>query len=229
MAQDDSKSVRDILGKVQQAYHQGNYLGFRIKYLYANEGSPGKHLDSLAGEVQMDKDRFRFVIDGTETIVTDKYAIQVMKEEKTIYLSKTRNAAMASPVSMLDSVFAHIDGMKGGIRKEAGSEVVTLQFPPGYSYSVIQFSIDDKTKYFQKISYSLNTKGLVDQELIESPGHSAPYQSRGQVEIVFSNYESGRFGEDLFRVDNYFNKTAGRIEPADRYKEYHLFLASSNL
>ncbi len=34
---------------------KSNYLSFRVKYLYANEGQPGQYIDSLTGEVDMDK------------------------------------------------------------------------------------------------------------------------------------------------------------------------------
>jgi len=221
--------IKALLEKVQRAYHGISYLSFRVKYLYANEGQTARSMDSLAGEVEMDRDRSRFVIDGMETVVTDKYAIQVMNEDKAIYLSAARHAGTPNPVSMLDSVFAHIAGIRADVSRQDQSEILTLKFPPGGTYSLVRVQIDALTGYFQKISYSLYTAGLVGQELIESPGHPGPYQSKGQVDIVFSHYERGRFDDALFKEENFFNKTAGRFEPAGRYKDFHIFLASPNL
>jgi len=228
-AGDSLSKIKTLLTRVQQAYHRTAYLGFRIKYGYANEGQPDKNTDSLTGEVEMDKGRCRFVIDGTETVLTDKYAIQVMNEDKAIYLSAAHHAGVLNPVSMLDSVFAHIGGIHTDLQEQGQSEVLTLRFPPGGAYSLIRILVDTQTGYFQKITYSLYTAGLVGHELVESPGHPGPYQSKGQVNIIFSHYEKGHFDDTLFREGNFFTKAAGRFEPAGRYKDYHIFLASSNL
>lgn len=228
-AQKIDPKVRALMEKVQRAYRQPSYLSFRVKYLYANEGQPATGMDSLAGEMEMDKNRCRFVIDGMETVLTDKYAIQIMNEDRAIYLSAGRHAAVSNPVSMLDSVLAHIDGVQTDLRQQGQSEVLTFRFPAGSPYSMVRIQVDTRTGYFQKISYSLFTTGLVAQELIDRPGHPGPYQSRGQIDIVFSRYEQGRFGDALFKEENFFNKTGGRFEPAGRYKDYHIFLASSNL
>lgn len=226
---DSSTDIGALLAKVQQAYHNTAYLSFRIKYLYANEGQGERNMDSLAGEVEMHKNLCRFVIDGTETVLTDKYAIQVMNEDKAIYLSAIRHTGLSNPVAMLDSVFAHIQGIHTDLQHQGLSEVLTLRFPPGGTYSLIRIQIDARTGYFQKISYSLYTVGLVGEDLIDRPGHPGPYQSRGEVTIVFSQYEQGHFDDSLFKEENFFSKTAGRFEPARRYNDYHIFLASSNL
>ncbi|HWK02987.1 MAG TPA: hypothetical protein VNS58_05125 [Puia sp.] len=226
---DSAAKIRALLEKVQQAYHRAAYLGFRMKYLYANEGQPGKNIDSLIGEVEMDKNRSRFVIDGTETVLTDKYAIQVRSEDKAIYLSAAKQATMSNPLGMLENVVGHMQGVQAELRQQGTLEVLVLRFPPGSAYSSIQMQVDARTGFFKKITYSLYTEGLVGQELIDRPGHPGPYESRGQVSVVFSQYEQGRFDDSLFKEENFFSKTAGRFVPAGRYNEYHIFLASSNL
>jgi hypothetical protein len=65
--------------------------------------------------------------------------------------------------------------------------------------------------------------------MVDQPGHSAPYQSEGEVSMVFSGYEKGRFNDALFEESNFFTRVAGRFEPSGRYRDYHIFLASSNL
>lgn len=228
-AQDEASRIRDLLTKAQEAYSRTPYLSFRVNYLYSNEGQPGHPMDSLSGEVEMDKGRWRFVIDGTETVITDKYSLQIMRDTRSIYLAAAKHKETANPINMLDSVFAHIDGVKAHLGKEDHQDIVTLEFPPGQTYSTIRIRLDEKTGYFQRISYSLFTEALVGQDMVDRPGHPAPYQAKGEVDIVFSRYEHGRFGDGLFQEQNYFQKTAGRIEPAGQYKDYHIFLANSNL
>src|SRR5258705_10177793 len=100
-AQDNTAAVKPFLEKLQQAYRNASRLGFRVKYRYANAGQPGKYIDSLAGEIQLDKNRSRFVIDGTETVVTEKYSINILNDTKVIYLSTAKGPTMMDPAGLL--------------------------------------------------------------------------------------------------------------------------------
>jgi hypothetical protein len=229
-AQTGIAEAKAFLKKSQDAYRSASHLGFRISYGYANAGEPGKVVDTLSGLVQMDKGRCRFVLAGTETLVTEKYLIQAMDDEKLIYLSAARSSSMVNPVQMMDSVFLQMDGVHTVIARQGGLETMTLEFPPGRMYTRIRMEADPATGYLQRITYNLQTAGLVGQEMIDRPGHSAPYQSEGQIDMIFGQYEKDRFGDSVFDEKNFFTRiAAGRFEPAGRYKDYHIFLASSNL
>jgi len=67
------------------------------KYRYANAGQPGKYIDSLAGEIQLDKNRSRFVIDGTETVVTEKYSINISNDTKLFTFSTAKRSVDDGP------------------------------------------------------------------------------------------------------------------------------------
>ena len=228
-AQQDLSKVRAILIKMQRAYQQASYLEFRVAYYYANQKQPGQRMDSLFGKVQMDKNRCRFAIDNTETVVTDKYTIQVMKQEKQIYLSKARHSGMMDPVGITDSILSHMEGVQADVVKQGGAEVLTLNFPPGKMYTRIMMALDSRTGFLQKVTYDLHTAPLVGQEMIDKPGHTGPYQSEGQVDVIFSGYRNGSFGDGAFDEKKFFNHVENRFEPAESYREYHIFLASSNL
>ena len=226
-AQGSNADIKKFLLKVQQAYKQAPYLSFRVKYQYANVG--GNAMDSLSGEMQMDKGRCRMVLDGTETVSTERYVIQVMPEDKAIYLSGARSSSIIDPVQILDSMFLHMKEIHGAVVDEGTLKVLTLEFPPGNLYTRIRMAIDAGTGYFQHITYKLHTESLVGRDMVDQPGHSAPYQSEGEVSMVFSGYEKGRFNDALFEESNFFTRVAGRFEPSGRYRDYHIFLASSNL
>lgn len=227
---DSSAEFHAFVQKVQQAYQQAHYLGFTIRYYYANADRPNLFLDSLSGEIQMDKGRSRFALQGTETVLTDRYSIQINNDEKVIYLASAHHVAAANPLSMLDSVFAHVGGIKTATRHEGGQDIMTLLFPPGKPYSGMEIRIDDRSGFFQQITYSVNTANVVGKEMIDGPNNPSPYQSQGRMEIMFGDYQQGRFGDGVFNEDNFFNKVAaGHFEPSGRYRDYHIFLASSNL
>jgi hypothetical protein len=222
-------SLNSFSRKIRTAYEKAAYLSFRVRYLYANEGQPGQYTDSLAGEVEMDKGRSRIVVDGMETVLTDKYAIHVLNDDKVIYLAAPGRAAVQNPVGMLDSAFAHVEGVHYHLQTVNGLDVLELDFPPGQPYTRMDLTVDDKTGYFRRVAYWVNTLGLVSRDMIATPGHPAPYQSKGEIDIVFSDYQQGRFDDGLFREDHFFTKAAGRYQPSDRFKDYHIYLASSNL
>jgi hypothetical protein len=228
-AQQGQEKIKTLLVKMQRAYQQANYLEFRVAYYYANQKMPGQHMDSLFGKVQMDKNRCRFAIDNTETVVTDKYTIQVMKQEKTIYLSGARHSGMMDPVGITDSILAHMEGVQAKVEEQGGSEVLTMSFSPGKMYTRITMALDPRTGFLQRVTYDLHTAPLVGQEMIDKPGHPGPYQSEGQVDVIFSGYRNGSFGDAAFDEKKFFNHVENRFEPAGSYKDYHIFLASSNL
>jgi hypothetical protein len=228
-AHTDDANLDVLTQKVRKAYAKAAYLSFRVRYLYANDGQPGQYIDSLAGEVEMDKGRSRILIDGMETVLTGKYAIHVIHDDKLIYLASAGHAPVQNPVGMLDSVFAHVEGVRTRLQTTGGLDVLDLDFPPGQPYTRMELSIDDRTGYFHRVAYWVNTAGLVSQDMIASPGHPGPYQSSGEIDILFTDYRQGHFGDQVFREDNFFTKTAGRYQPSDRYKDYHIYLASSNL
>ncbi|HVU55677.1 MAG TPA: hypothetical protein VHD83_11525 [Puia sp.] len=228
-AQQGKEDARAFLIKAQKAYRESSYLGFKVKYLYSNAGDGVKPMDSLAGEIQMDKDRCRMVLDGTETIVTGRYLIQVMEEDKSMYLSRPGKAIPMSPVQLMDTVFRQLDGIRTDVTTEGRRTILTLQFPPGKMYTRIRMVMDTATGYFQQITYGVLTAGLVGQDQVERPGHPGPYSKEGRIDMVFSNYEKGRFDDALFDEVNFFTRASGRYLPAARYRDYHIFLASSNL
>jgi hypothetical protein len=228
-AQQGQAKLKSLLVKMQRAYQQASYLEFQVAYFYANQKLPGQRIDSLFGNVQMDKNRCRFAIDNTETVVTDKYTIQVMKKEKTIYLSGARHSGMMDPVGITDSILAHMEGVQAEVEKQGASEMLTLNFPPGKMYTRITMMLDGRTGFLQRVTYDLHTASLVGQEMIDKPGHPGPYQSEGQVDVLFSGYRNGSFGDAAFDEKKFFNHVENRFEPAGAYKDYHIFLASSNL
>src|SRR5687768_6392880 len=76
----DTSAVKQFMQKVQQAYRSASYLSFQVHYRYANKNQPDNYIDTMSGEVAMDKNRMRFSIEGVETVTNDKYTIQVNKD-----------------------------------------------------------------------------------------------------------------------------------------------------
>jgi hypothetical protein len=229
-ASDTTNSVKQFMQKVQQAYKSASYLSFHVVYRYANKNQPANIIDTMSGEVALDKNRMRFLIEDVETVTNDKYTIQVNNDDKLIYLSTPQPAQMSDPVAMLDSALAHFDGIRAEVMHNKGTATLILNFPPGQSYKNITMVVNEKTGYFQKVVYELYTEGLVEQDQMTGQGGNGLYESEGRIEILFSEYRQGKFTDALFNESRYFTRLAqGKYEPSSAYKDYQIFLASSKL
>ncbi len=231
LAADSTTACKAFMEKVQQAYQKAGYLSFNVLYRYANNSQPGNYIDTMSGEVAMDKKRSRFVIDDVETVNNGTYSIRVMKEDKLIYLSAASSASVVmDPVHIMDSVLAHLQGVRMQI--EHGKEVSSLNifFPPGQQYKRISMTVNESTGYFQKVVYELYTEGLVTQDQMAQPGNTGQYQTEGRVEVLFSNYKRGQFNDSVFEEGLYFTRLGkGNYQPSEEYKDYQIFLASPSL
>lgn len=220
--------LRDLLQRVQAAYRRPAYLGFKVRYAYANDNQPDHPVDTLCGEFDMDKGRTCFVIPGTVSLVSGEYAVQVVSEDKLIYISNAHFANPVDPASSIDTIIRHLDLVQPSVTGEGPSETLTLIFPPGQPYTRMQMTVDTLTGYIQEMTYDLYTAGFVDRDQLDRPGHQGPYQAKGRVTIVFSQYKTGGFGDEVFDTGRYFTRVGSQFLPAAPYKDYHIFLASSH-
>ncbi|WP_207513813.1 hypothetical protein [Longitalea luteola] len=229
-AADSTGAVKQFMQRVQQAYRSASYLSFHVHYRYANQNQPENYIDTMSGEVAMDKNRMRYLIEDIETVTNDKYTIQVIKDQKLIYLSMPRPAQLPDPVAMLDTVLARLDGIRTQITRDKGIATLQINFPPGQTYKNITMSVNEATGYFQKIVYELYTEGFVEKDQLKQPGNNGSYQAEGRIEILFTGYRQGQFTDKLFSEDQYFTRLGqGTYEPSEKYKDYQLFLASPKL
>lgn len=229
-ATDSTSAVKQFMQKVQQAYKSASYLSFHVVYRYANQDKPQQYIDTMTGEVAIDKNRMRFTIENMETVTNDAYTIQIDNDEKLISLSAPQPAQMNDPVAMLDSALAHFEGILAGVNYDKGVATLTLLFPPGQTYKRVIMVINEKTGFFQQVVYELYTEGLVEKDQLIGQGNNGLYQTEGRIEILFSGYRQGRFTDELFDESKYINRLAkGQYQPAEKYKDYQVFLASPKL
>jgi hypothetical protein len=229
-ASDTTNSVKQFMQKVQQAYRSANYLSFHVLYRYANKSQPESYIDTMSGEVAMNRNHLRFLIEDVETITNDQYTIQVHKNEKLIYLSTPQQTQMADPVAALDSALRHFNGISSRVTRTGDVATLNIDFPPGQSYKHVTMTINERTGYLEKVAYDMYTEGLVEKDQLMEGGSGGPYQSEGRIEIVFSQYHQGQFTDGLFSDEPYFIRLGqGKYEPTEKYKDYQIFLASSKL
>ena len=229
-AADSTHVVKQFMEQVQQAYRSASFLSFHVLYRYANKNQPDNYIDTMSGEVAMNRNHVRFLLEDVETVTNDQYTIQVHKEEKLIYLTTPQQSQQADPVAAIDSALSHFEGLRTRIARIGGVATLTMTFPPGQPYKNVTMTIDEHTGYLQKVIYDMYTKGLVEQDQMVDGGSGGPYQPEGRIEIVFSQYRQGQFTDGLFSDSPYFTRLGqGKYQPTEKYKDYQIFLASPKL
>lgn len=229
-AADSTHAVKQFMQQVQQAYRSANFLSFHVLYRYANKNQPDKYIDTMSGDVAMNRNHVRFLLEDVETVTNDQYTIQVHKDEKLIYLTIPRQSQLADPVAALDSALSHFEGLRTRVTRSGGVATLNMTFPPGQAYKNVAMTIDEQTGYLQKVVYDMYTEGLVDKDQMMDGDNGGPYQPEGRIEIVFSQYHLGQFTEGLFSGDQYFTRLGqGKYQPTEKYKDYQIFLASPKL
>ncbi|OQP47878.1 hypothetical protein A4H97_30680 [Niastella yeongjuensis] len=222
--------VTGFLQKVQQAYKNASYLSVNLLYRYANKNQPDKNVETMSGELAMDRNRVRLVMDEVESITTEKYTIQVIKADKLIYLSTPKPAQSTDPISMVDTILSHMEGVRTELVRNNGLARLNIYFPSGMQYRSIAMTINESTGYFEKVRYELNTEGLLTEDQIARTGKPGDYQPEGIIEVLFSNYRQGQFTDSIFDEGIYFTRRGkGDYQPTEQYKDYQVYLASSNL
>jgi len=91
-------------------------------------------------------------------------------------------------------------------------------------------TVNEATGYFEKVVYELNTAGLLFEDQVAQAEKPNGYQTEGLIEVLFSNYRHGQFTDALFDEGAFFTRRGkGDYQPTEQYKDYQIFLASSNL
>jgi hypothetical protein len=225
----DTGTVRRFLEKTHRAYLAADRLSFKVWYGYANLRQPGKYIDTLSGKFAIHRNNMYSMIGGTETVVNARFTIQVIEDEKLIYLARTSRKDVMDPLRMLDSLLLQAEKGQAVIVPGKQSSTLNIHFEPGQSYRNISITIDEQSGFFQKVTYDLFAADWVNEEQISQPGKPSQYEKEGRVEIIFSNYQKGKFNDSLFEESAYFTRQGASFEPAERYSGYRVFVASPNL
>ena len=227
MAQNNDTRIKDVLYKVQAAYKNVAYLSFTVHYAYANRDNLIQPVDTMDGVVQMNGQRSHVSLSGIETLVTDQYSIQVLPQDKLLYVSSAPSPSVMDPVGSVDSVLPYLDKFRTSLTEEGGNDVLMIYFPTGGRFTQVRMMVDDKTGFLKEMVYSLSTSGLVTNDQLKASGKGGAYQAQGQVSIRFSDYRRGAFGDSVFDLGNYLTKRDGHYVPSKSYDGYQIFWAKS--
>jgi len=215
---------------MSDTYKKAGTLSYAMKYTYANESTPASILDSLTGNVEINTSGYRCVIDSTETISNDRYAIMLFKKDKVMYLSKpSKNQAAFDALSMMDSTLAAIPGLKGSIALNNNERIITLSFPAGNKYKEIRITADTTTGYIKQARYIVKTEQLLDPQLSKASVPLTGYDAYAIVDLKLYDYTKKTSDSSIFDEKTFFHKEGKEYKTTEAYKDYKIFLGTPNL
>lgn len=215
------------LNNIRKNYTEANSLSFEMMYRYSSENEPLNILDSLAGHVQVQKNKYHSLIDSTETISNDKYAVILFRDEKIMYLTKPSSVMKGiDSYAMLDSSLRQMPGITASISNDKQTTTIEFLLPGGGAYKKIVFVADSKSMLFRKIIY------VMKADMAEPPGTPDEMKAKDEYAVVetdFFNYSTEKIDDAVFDEKKYFIKNKTDYSATEMYKEYKIFIGSPNL
>jgi hypothetical protein len=229
-AQTNRDTALIVLENLMNKYHNTDYLSFDQEYTYMEDSKPNLVLDSMRGNVQMNKGNYHLILGNTETIHNDRYNVILFKDDSLIYISKPSvGKIMANPIGILDSMLIKEKSIDISVVQKRKLEIVVLNFPDGMGYKTAEFIVDEKTGYLLHVKYRVNALQMLDPASKIAAANTSLANEWGTVQSRYYKYAKGTFDDNEFDEKKYFIKDGTEFKPTGTYKQYKIFLASPGL
>jgi len=220
-------SCLGAMKEMVERYRGSSYLSFDVTYRYAAESNPGLYLDSLHGSYRLNGNDYWYSLDSTEVVSYQGTCVLLFKEDHIMYLvpPNSRKKEVDFMVA-LDSLLLHPGGMAPVLREEGDVRKVLLTFEGRPVCKSIEYSIDKRSGYITRIRQVVKSDQLYDPSVRGRIEGEIPY---AVVDMDFSNYRSGAFGDRQLDTAQYFKKEGQQYVSVAPYDEYKIFLGAPNL
>ena len=248
-AQPDKKQEAwAVLQKLASVYAKATHLSFNVTYRYAAEETPGTWLDSLSGRFKLNGNQYWYDINNTESICAGGYLILLFKEDQVMYLAKPSapvgentpiytsgdgkmplaNPATAIPgvVNQFENLLKNDSTIRCHVKEINNQKRVTIEFTVPAIYKKIEYYINNKTGYLEKMINVVRSDQLYDASVQHLVDADQPYAI---VEAVYSNYRPENVDDSLFDINRYFKKEGNDYVTVAPFDTYKIFLGTPNL
>jgi hypothetical protein len=202
-------------------------LAFDVKYIYSNEHTPDKILDSLKGNIEMSGSDYRYLLDSTETIHNSRYNIILFKEDKVMYLSgASAQLAAQDPIQSVQTILEKSGATGCTISTEKGKTVIRIDFAAGGPCKQMKIVADTLKQRLYAMEYIIKTELLKDgQDDADMEG----YEEYALVSTIFYNYHDVQPDASRFDEKTFFYKEDAAFKVMPAYEAYKIFVATPNL
>jgi hypothetical protein len=211
---------------INKAYQATSYLSFNARYTYASEIAPTDLQDSAHAVYKMNGLKYWVSFDSLELMQNDSFQITMHHRETLIGLGfPTYRHAATLPMSHWDSIFLRNDKFTYSIDVDSGFKKITADYDANMPYKKFEIWYDSVSYRIYRMRYKID-QNTSDESYDISGTLSGAFD---EVNIYFSNYQTGLFTNAVFNSANYIAKIDGIYYPAPDYEVYELFIVSPGL
>ncbi|WEK37956.1 MAG: hypothetical protein P0Y53_10635 [Candidatus Pseudobacter hemicellulosilyticus] len=230
IAQPAKSSFLESLRQMQDAYRQPEYLSFDILYRYAPADQPDQFEDSISGNARINRNRFWYSLDNTESVNSGDLEIMVFREDKIVYLRKPvareTQAGGLQWIALLDSALSANMHTGFQVNEQPDCLQLVMEFAPDQSCRRIEYLVDRKTGWLRKMISIVKADQLYDPSVRSAIDSDQTY---AVVETIFSNYSTVVFDTQVLDSQHYVRKSGDRYVCVGEYEQYSVFLGSAGL
>jgi hypothetical protein len=210
---------------INKAYLDTAYLSFNIKYKYAYEATPTVFQDSSLAAFKLNGYKYWGKIDSVEFMQNDSFMVSLFKEDQILSLGLPGYSFNKSlPLGQWDSLFFQNDRFSFTTGVDAGLKKITVDYDANLPYKKFEMWYDSVSYRISRIKY------LVSEFASEPDFYSLPGPgSYGVVDMSFTNYQVGAFGDEVFLASTYITHSGTGYTPSGMYETYELYITSPAL
>ncbi|PCI92844.1 MAG: hypothetical protein COB15_17230, partial [Flavobacteriales bacterium] len=207
MFQVHAQNIGEDLTKMSEAYNKVNTISMEVSYAVFFDGSDLPN-EKEVGVIKKEKNKIYNNEFSGETLINDKYEINVDHENKFIMVNKARENHFFSPVTKIntDTLLKHFDDVKYiGLKKNLKS--YSLFYKSGQT-SVVDIWLNAKTGFLEKIKITYRGKMEVEEDKF----------SKVIAVISYNNIQSNiSFPKDTFSEKKYISISNKKVLLAPKY------------
>lgn len=221
--------LEKMLTEIQHAQEKmaAQPVAFGMQYVYSNEHTPGKLLDSLSGYMEMSGTNYCLRMDNTELLCNERYNVALFTEDKLIYVSNPDTIrAIGSPLSQMRTMLEASGVKKCNINTNGIFKTYSVEFEPGGACKVLRITIDTTSGRPLECAYVIKTASLTEAASIDG---LEGYEEYALVKTTFFNYTAPKQGTARFSESRFFTREGNTLTVTEAYKDYQIFIGSPNL
>lgn len=240
--QQNIQEIRKQLKKLNTAFDSSYFLSFKVQYLYHS-------VDSVSGQEEKSQKEANYTVKGKnffyslgnmEYMQNDSMAFTVSHQNKSIFLSKTKETGVAKSFGLnaiTDSTigrYAQFYTITGTVDSLHNKAVLNFTALPGatvvYKKMIVSFNLSPAI--LTKVEIAFNEPGEI--KLIDSSGffrgNTKKVLLSKNMQMLFSNYRPSDTNPDLFKPQHYvfYDRLLNRFMPMEKYRQYKLYINGVN-
>jgi hypothetical protein len=205
-------------------------VAFDVKYIYTNETTQSRVLDSVSGTVRMNGSNYRSLLENTETIRNERYNIVLFKEDKIMHVSRASDIQSAGdPLDMMKIALRDAGAKKCEVSSKGPLKIIRIGFGEDAMCKSMEMTMDTVNSRLVSMQYTVKTSLLGAEPVSGEEVKEAGYEEYALVRTSFYNYRNLPADTSQFDERTFFVKEGKELKTTAAYSNFKIFIGSPDL